>query len=816
MHRSLARFLSVSLLLSAVTVSPSQKVAAATSVRQPSVLGAPLASSNNDLASLRVTHDFWDLDGLFFNPDQTYYTVVVPYALAWVEVEAVTADPGASLIVNGAPHSSWEYVSVNLPVGDTPIDIDIIAEDGSTKTYTVNVTRLAPSSNSRLSNLTLGAHKLTPMFDSYTTEYAVSIPADATSLEVTPVVDHAGATVTVNGAVAVSGNPVTTPVGVGTGSITVVVTAEDGSTTTYTITLDRAPSNEADLVDLTVGAGALQPGFAPDTLGYDLSVPYGTSDLTLTPTASTGSTLMLNGAPVANTSPTQVPISASGSTEVILVVTAADGVTTKTYRITVWPGPAFTTATANTSQSVRTGAGLAPLAVTAVADETLTFTLTGGALPAGITLNADGTFSGNATASGTFTATIQVVDAQGGSAITTLQIDVRTPPAPSAPVLPPPALSANGGIVTTPTPTITGATTLPDGSTVTVRIDDATYTATASQGRWSLPVASPLSVGQHSINVSGRRFDGQSALASAVLTVQVAPTITPVEDQTATEGDAVALQVQAAPGALGSRLTFAATNLPDGLQIDAATGLISGSPAKPGLYPITVTVTESVAGGTSQQTFAWLVLPLEPEPAEAQQHAAYISGYPDGTFEPERLVTRAEVATVLVRLVAPAPLAVPAARFTDLSPDHWAAEAITIASSRGLMVGNGRGEFRPNDQVSRAELAVIVSRLRELAPASDSFPDLADHWAAPFVASAKAAGLLSGYADGTFQPDRATTRAEFVTTINRTLGRGPLQAVQAATFGDVPTSHWAFSQIEEAATVHQFRLEADGQEYLLP
>jgi hypothetical protein len=126
------------------------------------------------------------------------------------------------------------------------------------------------------------------------------------------------------------------------------------------------------------------------------------------------------------------------------------------------------------------------------------------------------------------------------------------------------------------------------------------------------------------------------------------------------------------------------------------------------------------------------------------------------------------------------------------------------------------GQFRPDDPVSRAEVAVIIFRLLKLAPATASFSDVTGHWAAPYVGAINQAGIMLGYPGGTFQPDQQTTRAEFVTIVNRATKRGPLVDVPAPTFPDVPLDHWASGQVEEAATDHRFTVGEDGKEHLVP
>jgi len=88
------------------------------------------------------------------------------------------------------------------------------------------------------------------------------------------------------------------------------------------------------------------------------------------------------------------------------------------------------------------------------------------------------------------------------------------------------------------------------------------------------------------------------------------------------------------------------------------------------------------------------------------------------------------------------------------------------------------------------------------------------HWAAASIEAAAAAGILDGYGDGTFRPNKALTRAEAVKVINRMFGRGPLYGVSQPSWPDVPANHWAFREIEEASRDHHYTIRAGGGEQI--
>ncbi|OZB91188.1 X2-like carbohydrate binding domain-containing protein [Paenibacillus sp. XY044] len=216
--------------------------------------------------------------------------------------------------------------------------------------------------------------------------------------------------------------------------------------------------------------------------------------------------------------------------------------------------------------------------------------------------------------------------------------------------------------------------------------------------------------------------------------------------------------------------------------------------------------------------------PSTPEPggqgdSPNELHTAYIQGYPDGTFRPDRPVTRAEMAAILSKAAPQAAGdttgAAPGAAFRDVKDGFWAGQAIAAVTAAGLMKGYEDGTFKPEQAITRAEMATLVSRLKSDASAAGSgFRDTAGHWAESAIAKTQGAGILNGYPDGTFRPSKALTRAEAVTALNRALGRGPLYGTAALPWSDVPVTYWAYTDIAEAALDHPVTArKAGGEEW---
>jgi arabinogalactan endo-1,4-beta-galactosidase len=196
-------------------------------------------------------------------------------------------------------------------------------------------------------------------------------------------------------------------------------------------------------------------------------------------------------------------------------------------------------------------------------------------------------------------------------------------------------------------------------------------------------------------------------------------------------------------------------------------------------------------------TFA--ILSIDNWAAFLQQAFSYVNGYPDGTFRPSQAVTRAEMASILSRVAGDEDNA-EAVSFSDGASFGWATDAIANVSSLGLMTGYEDGSFQPSKAITRAEMATIVARWLGLeGDASATFTDTADHWSAEYIALVADAGYMTGYSDGSFKPDQYLSRAEAVTIINRILGLELTTNVTTPTWSDVPATHWAFQAIEAAS-----------------
>ncbi|WP_162848558.1 S-layer homology domain-containing protein [Paenibacillus nanensis] len=205
---------------------------------------------------------------------------------------------------------------------------------------------------------------------------------------------------------------------------------------------------------------------------------------------------------------------------------------------------------------------------------------------------------------------------------------------------------------------------------------------------------------------------------------------------------------------------------------------------------------------------------------DTDEHSPYINGYPDHTFRPEAYVTRAEMAAMLARNLAPEAKADGAASFPDVEK-HWAFASIETVNDLNMMQGYKNGFFGPQDDITRAQMAMIVYRwLNETGALEEAgraeYADLtSSHWAYEAIIAIWQSGIMTGYEDGTFRPEDKLTRAEAVKVLNRLFQRGPLHGVSGPTFEDVPPTHWAFKEVEEAAQAHKWARDEAGNETIV-
>lgn len=202
-------------------------------------------------------------------------------------------------------------------------------------------------------------------------------------------------------------------------------------------------------------------------------------------------------------------------------------------------------------------------------------------------------------------------------------------------------------------------------------------------------------------------------------------------------------------------------------------------------------------------------------------HDSYVSGYKDGSFRPNDFISRAEVAQILTNIsrIKEDINLDKISDFIDVKKGQWYAPAIGFMQDNDIMFGYKDDTFKPNINITREEFVAVIARLIEADDDESKLPfaDAKNRWSTKSIAKLYNAGLISGYTDGTFKPQRYITRAETVTIMNRLLGRKcDHQATEFANvvFNDVDKNHWAYFDIFEASISHDYkrRMENDTLE----
>lgn len=207
-----------------------------------------------------------------------------------------------------------------------------------------------------------------------------------------------------------------------------------------------------------------------------------------------------------------------------------------------------------------------------------------------------------------------------------------------------------------------------------------------------------------------------------------------------------------------------------------------------------------------------------PEMLNGEDHYAYLLGYEDGTVRPNGSISRAEVATVLFRLLKDDVRAQNLTKdnaYSDVSDTAWYAAAVSTLSKMGVISGYPDGTFRPNAPITRAEFAAMIARFDETAKSADTpFTDISGHWAKNAIGKAYGNGWVEGSSKTVFCPESNLTRAETATLLNRVLHRLPekesdLLANQIV-WPDNPETFWGYLAIQEATNSHEYERKADG------
>lgn len=292
-------------------------------------------TGNNSLRNLSISPGPLDSP---FNANTLSYEVSVASNVNSMRVTPTLDDPAATMTVNGQTATSGQAqtIPLNDPGQSTVVSVVVTAQDGTQKQYTLVVSRAALGGNNNLQRLSLSPGSLSPVFSPDRTSYTVDVGGSVDSITVTAALEDTNARMTINGLGTNSGQARSISLGPD-GSrteIQIIVTAQNSSQKTYSITVNRAAlSADNNLSALNVPPGTLEPAFASGTLAYTVEVATGITSVNVSATKSDSNAVISGSLP--NQGQADIPLDGPGTKKVVsIIVTAPDG-SSKTYVITV-------------------------------------------------------------------------------------------------------------------------------------------------------------------------------------------------------------------------------------------------------------------------------------------------------------------------------------------------------------------------------------------------------------------------------------------------------------------------------------------------
>ncbi len=179
----------------------------------------------------------------------------------------------------------------------------------------------------------------------------------------------------------------------------------------------------------------------------------------------------------------------------------------------------------------------------------------------------------------------------------------------------------------------------------------------------------------------------------------------------------------------------------------------------------------------------------------------YIDGYKDESFRPDNDITRAEAVKILMYAFKDMDNKKDIkSKFTDINENAWYSDIIAAMEKEELIEGYGNGTFDPDRSITRAEFAKIIAKIdNHKAGNTDKFKDVpSNHWAKEYIEDIGEKGYILGYPDGTFRPENRITRAEVVSIVNRVINKNAddyKDKKNLKTFNDIDSNHWAYWEV---------------------
>lgn len=699
---------------------------------------------------------------------------------------------GTVTVIDGTNHAAAAIAS-----GKNPIAIAVNA--GTNKIYAANfnggtlaVIEEHRTTDADLSGLAVSAGSLSPAFDPLVTEYAVQVGSETAEVTVTASTYDPAASMTITGQVYGSSASVSVLLQTGVNRLPIVVHSPDGfRSKTYTLTIHRAEdpgaplSDNADLSRLIVSAGTLQPAFTPEGLTYAADVGHSVSSVSVTAaTYDSGAVLTMNGVPQISGVP--VPLNLTvGANTVTVVTTAENGTVSKTYVLTI------TRAGSNEvpqqpEPATESGAPAQQPAEPKPEDDVRDG-------PDGVTLGSSAArLSAETGANGKSVVTAMLRADSLTKAFGMLKDKARENQSITF-VLPGTESVRTVGIPAKP---LADAAVAVPHAVISIKSNDASY---------ALPVNVPAML-------SFFRQLNEEQLDKAVVYVTM-ETVSGSAAERAAE-----LAKAAGASLIGGIVKFALHAEADGIEYPfpdyggtyVARSVTLASIDDPGQATVVLIDPESgslsfvpsvfaEAGGNKvanlfhtgnglyaviryQKSFADVSDHWSKADVELLASKLIVNGMSDTRFEPERGVTRGEFASLLIRALGLAENTAHAKSFNDISASDWFAGAVGAAAQAQLVTGFEDGAFRPEETITREQMAVMIVRAIsftgkaiDLAGEPDSLPaNFGDEedisvWARASAAELVQYGIITGITDDRFAPQDHVTRAQAAAVVKRLL-----------------------------------------------
>jgi len=685
-----------------------------------------------------------------FASGTTSYTANVANGVSSVTVTAAVYDSNATLQVNGVPATSGAVSgAISLSVGDTAIPVVVTAQDGTTtKTYTVTVTRASLSSNADLSGLALSSGTLNEPFASGTTSYTANVANGVSSVTVTAAVYDSNATLQVNDVPTTSGAASEAiSLSVGDTAIPIVVTAQDGTMKTYTITVNKLYTLTYDSNDSTSGSA---PSPVSQYYNTTVAVSGNTGNLARTGYTFAGWNAAADG---------------SGATY------AANDPLTLGSDVTLYAKWTINKVRYGSSSSGGTsGEAEQPTELPVIVDGKPQHQMATGS-----TVTENGQDS--------LTATLDAA-----------QLSAQLAQEGDKPVVVVP-IAANVGRVDA---VLTG------DAVKAMENKQATLEIQTLKGSYKLPMA------EVAIDQVSNRLGANVKLADIVVHVGIAQSdaaaaqlldtaadqgeftvVLPPVDFTISasfNGKTVSVdqfssyvqrEIPLPEDAVPDQITTAIALNADGTTRHVPTYLISRDGS---YYAIVNSLTNSTyALIWHPMTFADVEGHWSQDAVNDMASRLIVNGVDATHYQPDAAITRAEFAAIVVRALGLAANG-QAAVFRDVKSDDWYAGAAAKAQEYGLIEGYADGTFRPGQRITREEATVMMARAMQLTGLNTSLDNAAmddllaafedgaevSAWAKPAVAAAVERGVIAG-SGNKLLPSLPITRAETAAIVQRML-----------------------------------------------